>query len=50
MFYRNGLFESGDAEFLYNMIRYFKPRRIFEIGSGQLDASSDKRHSSERAQ
>lgn len=34
-FYGNGLFESGDAEFLYNMIRYFKPRRIFEIGSGQ---------------
>jgi predicted O-methyltransferase YrrM len=34
-FYRNGVFESGDAEFLYNMIRYFKPRRVFEIGSGQ---------------
>lgn len=34
-FYRNGFFESGDAEFLYNMIRLFKPRRIFEIGSGQ---------------
>lgn len=34
-FYRNGFFESGDAEFLYNIIRYFKPRRIFEIGSGQ---------------
>ncbi len=33
-FYRNGCFEDGDAEFLYNMIRYFKPRRIFEIGSG----------------
>jgi predicted O-methyltransferase YrrM len=34
-FYRNGFFESGDAEFLYNMIRLFKPKRIFEIGSGQ---------------
>jgi hypothetical protein len=34
-FYKNGFFESGDAEFLYNTIRYFKPRRIFEIGSGQ---------------
>lgn len=34
-FYRNGMFESGDAEFLYNMIRLFKPQRIFEIGSGQ---------------
>jgi hypothetical protein len=34
-YYRNGAFESGDAEYLYNMIRLCKPRRIFEIGSGQ---------------
>ena len=34
-FYENGFFESGDAEFLYNMIRLYKPHRIFEIGSGQ---------------
>lgn len=34
-FYRNGFFESGDAEFLYSMIRLFKPKRIFEVGSGQ---------------
>jgi predicted O-methyltransferase YrrM len=34
-FYNNGMFESGDAEFLYNMIRTNKPKRIFEIGSGQ---------------
>jgi hypothetical protein len=34
-FYRNGFFESGDAEYLYNMIRLFKPARIFEIGSGR---------------
>lgn len=33
--YRNGVFESGDAEFLYNMIRFHKPRKIIEIGSGQ---------------
>jgi predicted O-methyltransferase YrrM len=33
-FYNNRYFESGDAEFLYNMIRFFKPRRILEIGSG----------------
>lgn len=33
-FYANGYFESGDAEFLYNMIRLFRPRRIFEIGCG----------------
>lgn len=30
----NGAFESVDAEILYCMIRYFKPRRIFEVGSG----------------
>jgi len=27
-------FESGDAEFLYSMIRHLKPRRVFEVGSG----------------
>ena len=32
--YHNGSFESGDAEYLYNMIRLFKPSRIVEIGSG----------------
>lgn len=30
----NGTFESGDAEFLYQLIRAKKPRRVFEIGSG----------------
>ncbi len=30
----NGSFGSGDAEILYSMIRRQKPRRIFEIGSG----------------
>jgi len=33
-YYKNGWFEEGDGEYLYNMIRYFKPRRIVEIGSG----------------
>ncbi len=32
--YNNHSFESGDAEYLYNMVRYFKPARIIEIGSG----------------
>lgn len=27
-------FCAGDAEMLYSMIRYFKPRRMIEIGSG----------------
>ena len=30
----NGAFDSGDAEFWYQMVRLKKPRRIFEIGSG----------------
>ena len=30
----NGSFGPGDAEFLYNMIRLAKPRKIIEIGSG----------------
>lgn len=30
----NGAFESGDAEYLYNLIRLKKPARIFEVGSG----------------
>jgi hypothetical protein len=32
--YHNGYFESGDAEFLYDTMRFFKPRRMVEIGSG----------------
>lgn len=32
--YHNLSFESGDAEYLYNIVRYFRPRRIIEIGSG----------------
>jgi hypothetical protein len=30
----NRFFEAGDAEFLYQLIRLKKPRRIVEIGSG----------------
>ena len=30
----NDSFCFGDAEYLYNMIRHFKPERIIEIGSG----------------
>lgn len=32
--FNNGFFESGDAEFLYNMVRLKKPKRVIEIGSG----------------
>ena len=31
----NNFFEAGDAEIYYQMIRYFKPNKIIEIGSGQ---------------
>lgn len=33
-YYNNGSFESGDGEFLYNMIRLKKPQTFIEIGSG----------------
>jgi predicted O-methyltransferase YrrM len=33
-YYNNDTYEAGDAEFLYNMIRFYKPQRIVEIGSG----------------
>jgi len=33
-YYNNGNYESGDAEYLYNIIRHFKPGNIIEIGSG----------------
>jgi predicted O-methyltransferase YrrM len=33
-YYKNGSFETGDADFLYSLIRFKKPKRIIEIGSG----------------
>jgi hypothetical protein len=33
-YFNNGAFESGDAEYWYQLIRVRKPKRIFEIGSG----------------
>jgi hypothetical protein len=33
--YKNNAFEVGDAEYLYDIIRYCKPKKILEIGSGQ---------------
>lgn len=33
-YYDNPAFLSGDAEYLYNMVRYFKPRKLIEVGSG----------------
>lgn len=33
--YDNEYFGAGDAEYLYCLIRHFRPRRILEIGSGE---------------
>ena len=33
-FYNNGTYCSGDAEYLYNIIRHFKPSNIIEVGCG----------------
>jgi len=33
-YYHNGRFGCCDAQYLYNMIRLFKPARMIEIGSG----------------
>ncbi len=48
--FSNGFFESGDAEFLYQVIRYFKPKTILEIGSGystKIAAAAVSRNRSE---
>jgi predicted O-methyltransferase YrrM len=33
-YYHNGSFASGDAEYLYSMVRLYKPKKIIEIGCG----------------
>ena len=33
-YFGNGSFEKGDAEIYYQIIRYFKPKKIIEVGSG----------------
>lgn len=33
-YYNNGAYCSGDAEYLYSMVRHFKPNRLIEVGSG----------------
>lgn len=33
-FHKNGSFGSADADYLYNILRLYKPRKIVEIGSG----------------
>lgn len=45
----NGTFESGDAEFWYQLIRAKRPRRIIEIGSGNSTLVARKAISANRA-
>ncbi|HIT74906.1 MAG TPA: class I SAM-dependent methyltransferase [Candidatus Avipropionibacterium avicola] len=45
----NGMFEQGDAEMLYNLIRLRKPRRIYEIGSGNSTLVAAKAIAANRA-
>lgn len=33
-YYNNPSYGTGDSEYLYSIIRFFKPQRIIEIGSG----------------
>ncbi|MCX7736698.1 MAG: class I SAM-dependent methyltransferase [Candidatus Kapabacteria bacterium] len=33
-FYNNDNFTAGDADYYYSLIRYLKPKRIIEVGSG----------------
>jgi len=33
-YHNNGSYSYGDAEYLYNIVRYFKPSKFIEIGSG----------------
>lgn len=33
-YYNNEWYGAGDAEYLYNMVRHFKPKKIIEIGCG----------------
>lgn len=33
-YYQNDSFLSGDAEFLFNIIRHYRPRKLIEIGCG----------------
>lgn len=33
-YYNNGWYNCGDGLFLYSMLRYLKPKRLIEVGSG----------------
>ena len=41
-YYNNGFYESGDAEYLYSIVRHLKPGKIIEIGSGYSTLMAQK--------
>lgn len=41
-YYNNHSFVGGDGEFLYNIIRYFKPKKFVEVGCGYSTMMSVK--------
>ena len=41
-YFNNGSYESGDAEYWYQIIRLFKPKKIFEIGCGNSTLMATK--------
>ena len=48
--FNNGAFESGDAEYWYQLIRSIEPKRIFEIGSGNSTLMAIKAIHANRSQ
>jgi hypothetical protein len=51
-YYNNPSLCAADAEFLYNIIRHFKPRRVIEIGCGystRLAVQAEKKNQAENS-
>ncbi len=51
-YHGNPSFCPGDAEFTYNVIRHFKPRRVIEIGCGYstlLSVEAERKNAAENA-
>jgi len=48
--YHNGWYEAGDAELFYDFVRFFKPKRIVEVGSGNSSLIAEKAIAANRAE
>jgi len=52
-YYNNPSLCAADAEFLYNIIRHFKPRRVIEVGCGystRMAVRAEKKNEAENAE